>query len=273
MHGQYDINQIIDDALWLSKETGIDELSALRIVVQEWQTKSTAHLLSGFSEEETASLQDVATSNGFGTSFLGLQSSIPPATNVNNDPAVSTNHQSRLIELYLAERRYILKVCEWVLHAHIREIALATTSNAYGKHTGKGKDQSSWEAEVGRTILEADDSEGVPTPRLGKVMLDCIDALQNRVDELQKGSGYFKDEGGRVDVEEAWGENQILEAIHIMQLIFLLIDSSTEITPSNIILAWLRFTSRYGFFDQFALVSTSLQDVVAFADIVPQGVR
>ncbi len=273
VHGQYDINQIKNDALWLSKETDIDELSALRTVVQEWQTRSTAHLLNGFSDEEAASLQDVAGANGFGTSFLGLQSSIPPAATASHDTfALSINQRLRLIELYLAERRYILKVCEWLVNACVRETAFATTLRPNGGDTGKEKDRSSWLAEVGRSILKADSPVGGTIQIRRNLCLECINALQPRIDGLQQGSGYFRSDDGRDDVEEAWGENQTLEMIHIMQLLFLLIDSSTEITPSSVILAWLRFTSRYGFFDHFALVGESFPAVVTSADVVVQVV-
>ncbi|KAI9878865.1 MAG: hypothetical protein M1830_010275 [Pleopsidium flavum] len=273
IHGQYDINQVKDDALWLSKETEIDELSALRIVVQEWQTRSTAHLLNGFSAEEAASLQDVAGANGFGTSFLGLQSSIPPAVTAGHDTfALSINQQLRLIDLYLAERRYILKVCECLVYACFQEKALVTKSRGKGRDTGKEKDRSSWVAELGGSILEEDSPVGGASQRRRSLCLGCIHALQPRIDGLQQGSGYFKAEGGQDNIEEAWGKNQILEMIHIMQLIFLLVDSSTEITASSVIVAWFRFTGRYSFFDNFALVGKSPRAVVTSADVIVQAV-
>ena len=37
---EYDINKIKEDALWLSKEAQIDEVSALRIIVLEYQSRA-----------------------------------------------------------------------------------------------------------------------------------------------------------------------------------------------------------------------------------------
>lgn len=252
VHGEYDINEIKDDALWLSKETGIDELGALRIVIQEWQARPIARLLLGFSEEEAVGLQDVARVNGFGRSFLGLHSSFMPTATADRDD-FNLNQRRRLIEIYLSERRYIFKVCEWLVHACFQAKTLATTK-AKGSGTSNEKERSNWVIEAGGSILNAGPGAGGAFPTRNDRMLECIGALGARIDNLQQGSGLFKTEGGREDVEEAWFNNYVLESIHIMELVFLFIDSSSEITVSSVILAWFRFASRYAFFEQFDAV-------------------
>ena len=64
---RYDIGQIKEDTLWLSKETKIDEVSALRIAVLEWQTRPAVQLLRGNLVDEIAPL-----ANGIGGSFSGI---------------------------------------------------------------------------------------------------------------------------------------------------------------------------------------------------------
>lgn len=259
VHGEYEINEIKDDALWLSKETGIDELAALRIVIQEWQGRPAARLLVGFSEEETVGLQDVARVNGFGRSFLGLQSAFMPTASGDSDEfTLAINQRRRLIEIYLSERRYILKVCQWLVHACFQARALATTSRAKGTVTSNPQERSNWVVEVGESILNTENTTGGAAITRDDRMLECIDALQARVEDLQLGSGLFKSEGGREDVEEAWFNNYVLESTHIMGLLFLIIDSSSEITVSRVALAWFRFANRHGFFEQFDAVGNPL---------------
>ena len=254
VHGVYDIKEIKNDVLWLSEETGIDELAALRIVVQEWQSRPTARLLLGFSEEEAVGLQDVARANGLGRSFVGLQSwFMPTAAADHDDFTLATNQRRRLIEIYLSERRYILKVCEWLLHACFQERALATTSRR------KETERSKWVIEVGESISKPENAARGTSLTRNDRMLECIGALQTRIDDLQRGSGLFKSEGGREDVEEAWFNNYVLESIHIIGLLFLYIYSSSEITVSSVTLAWFRFASRYGFFEQFDAVGNPLR--------------
>ena len=254
--GHYDIEEIKDDAVWLSKETGIDELSALRVVVLEWQTRAAARLLVGFSEEEAVGLQDVARANGLGASFLGSQLSIPQAATADrNEFSLPISRQIRLIETYLAERRYILKVCEWLVCSFIEETTLATTLRTKTDGAGDANSRLSWMARAGRSILDGNGSAIGINSNKKALMLECISGLETRIDRLQQGSGYFESKGGREDFEEAWFESCILETIQIMQLLFVLSNSSTEITNSSVILAWFRFVSRYGFFEQFDVVS------------------
>ena len=259
VHGAYDINEIKDDGLWLSKETGIDELAALRIVVHEWQARPKAQLLGGFSEEEAVGLQDVARINGFGRSFLGLQSSLMPTTTADRDDFTQAiNRRRRLIEIYLSERRYVLKVCEWLVHAFFHARALATASRGKESGTSSEKERSNWAIEVGRSISNTDNAVGGASSSRDDWMLRCIHALQARIDDLQRGSGFFKTEGGREDVEEAWFNNYVQESIHIMGFLFLFVDSSSEVTVSSVTLAWFGFASRYGFFEHFEAVGKPL---------------
>jgi len=231
----------------------------LRIVVQEWQARPIARLLRGFSEEEAVGLQDVARANGFGRSFLGLHSLfVPTATAERDDFTMAVNQRRRLTEIYLSERRYILKVCERLVHACLLARRLATTSKAKGSGTSNEKERSSWVIEVGGSILNADYGAGGALTTNNDRMLECIGALRARINDLQQGSGLFKNEGGREDVEEAWFNNYVLESIHIMELMFLFIDSSSGITVSSVTLVWFRFASRYGFFEHFDTVGSPL---------------
>ncbi|KAK8214724.1 hypothetical protein M8818_002304 [Zalaria obscura] len=85
--GRYDINQVKQDAQWLSKEAGVEELAALRIVILEWQQRAAAQLLSEWSEEEKLSLRDATISAGFGTTTSRDPSEIAGAdlSEFNND--------------------------------------------------------------------------------------------------------------------------------------------------------------------------------------------
>jgi nuclear pore complex protein Nup188 len=255
--GKYDINQIKEDALWLSKESNINEVGALRVVLLEWQTRPATQLLSGFSEEEVASVRDAAGGSALGSSIFLSNSSILSVSSSQQSDATAfnsdENRRQRLLKLYLSERRYILKVSESLIRAGLSDNGFTASPMSKGK--GKEKDDTNRAGRIGRTILNARIFGG-EAGRSGKpFLIECIEALQERVTALETGSGWFKDEGGRLGPEEAWVKNQILEMIHIMQIMFLLLDAQSDITLSSVALAWLRLMSKYAFFDRFEPVS------------------
>ncbi|KAI9709828.1 MAG: hypothetical protein M1812_007620 [Candelaria pacifica] len=248
--GHYDIDQIKEDSLWLSKEVGIEEVSALRIVVLEWQTRPAARLLSGFSEEETVCVEDAAGGNLLGLSQFRPSIQTPPGQRP--DPTSFDGLDCRRLrfwEIYLSERRYILKVSEFLVSAGLHIEAAAQVD--LGSEKGKKREKSTWISRVGATILEQQkiDKGGHENP--STFLGECIENLQLQSGNLERGSGCFKDEGGRLDIEESWGQNQMAEMIHVMELIFLIVDSSATISSSTTTLSWLRFAGKYGFFDQF----------------------
>jgi nuclear pore complex protein Nup188 len=74
----YNISELKEDALWLSKEANIDEVAALRITMLEWQMRPITQLLNGASER-----------------------------NQSNEP-----RRKRLLRLHLSEELYLLKSSE-----------------------------------------------------------------------------------------------------------------------------------------------------------------
>lgn len=63
-NGDFDLAQLKDDALWLSKEVRISEISALRLVIVEWQKRPADWLLvSQFEEGGPTSVKNTANGN------------------------------------------------------------------------------------------------------------------------------------------------------------------------------------------------------------------
>ncbi len=91
-HAHYNLDQIREDALWLSQEAAISEYVALRLVVQEWQSRPVVQLLSGLTEEEAQSVQDAA-----GASILGGSIVVnAPKQNQQTDAQFDSPDQRRL---------------------------------------------------------------------------------------------------------------------------------------------------------------------------------
>ena len=269
VYGHYDVKQIREDALWLSRETSIDEVSALRIVVLEWQTSPAVQLLRGFSDEETSTLQDVAGITSLQASFLAPKSSLLAGSGTLQERSMYRFNDTdprhlRLLEIYLSERRYIFKVSEYLVYHALHADTPEEEAHSEIASSGRSAEVSGWVVEIGKSILASWNPKETAKEKevsrgSGKIFLiDAIAALESRLGSLERGSGLYKDEGTREEVEEAWSSNQILEMIHIMQIMIDLLSGSASFIRSDVVLAWFRFASRYGFMDQFELVSCLL---------------
>ncbi|KAK5171585.1 hypothetical protein LTR04_001379 [Oleoguttula sp. CCFEE 6159] len=260
-NGHYNINEIKEDALWLSKETKIDEVAALRIAILEWQRRPTAQLRSGFTEEEAISIQDVA-----GASTLDASTFMPKPTLLAAPQKVSSQDANpfsspeqrrlRLLQLYLSERLHILKVGEAVI--------VTAVADKNDPASGASSDETvvpSWIRELGRALIEshAADSSTAMKPSF---LSHGVRALQVRLDNLNNGSGWHSAEVGNLEVEDVWAQNQITEMMLIMRLLFIHIDAPSGLASSAVILAWYRFVHKYGFFSNFQPADPSQQELV-----------
>ena len=249
--GRYNITQLRDDSLWLSKETGIDEVAALRVVILEWQSRPINQLLNESSGEEQLP-DNVRTRFSLPPPSLGSRSVIS-VTSLDQGLEEIRSRRLRLLNLYLSERRYLSKTAEYLV--------LGTLCRpTVGK--GKGREKATTEAptgavqleDLGTSILVLWNLDGVRSTTGKNWYVEAIEALNVRVQNLERGSGWLQDEEPIPELEEAWSKSQILEMIHIMQIIALLADSSPKLMRADAAVAWFRFVGGYGFFEQFEMV-------------------
>ena len=252
-HAHYDIKELQEDTLWLSKETNIDEVSALRIALLEWQTRSCAQLLQGDFEEQV-SYQDGGRSASIfqpspfdpGSSFL-LKSQEKSSLIPFEETGL---RRRRLLETYLSERRCILKCSEFITFT-----ALFKPDRSSLDPEGTKREGPWWLRTVGANILSSWKLDDAAQGDRKDLILQAVDALRARLEALTRGSGWFQDEGVQEDIELAWMRNQILETIHIMQICLNLLCSSTELMESSVALSWFRLMRDCEFYDCMQLVS------------------
>jgi len=255
-HGRYEIQQIKDDSLWLSKETNIDEVAALRITVLEWQSRPAFKLL----REDLGDTAQVAGNASSQVAFAASQSSLLARSSFvgrNATPTFDTidARRERLLEVYLSERRFIVKTCEHIVFAALCD---PTSLDVKGKST----DQSGWIVKLGHDVLLAWNIHGNVRDTKKNFFIGAIEAIDLRLQSLEYSSGWLKDEGSRDGLEMAFARNQVLEMIHTMQIMLMLLESSTRVSRSDACLKWFRLMATFGFLEDLQPVCSYCYCVV-----------
>ncbi|KAI4141166.1 MAG: hypothetical protein L6R39_005486, partial [Caloplaca ligustica] len=227
--GRYDIKQIQDDSLWLSAEARIDEVAALRIAILEWQTRPAAQL------QESSLAGDIPAPSISLSAFSAARSLLSSRTLA--DGSVTSDYlkdadarRSRLLNIYLAECRYRLETCKFLVFA-----ALCKPGDGEILPIRGPGSIPKWVESVGHEILTAWDIYGVSKTTGRNIFLSGVDAL--RVQE--------------VPLQAAWCEGQILEMLAIMETMLIMFGSYARLPRSGVVNSWFRLMSDYGFFQAF----------------------
>ncbi|KAK7541224.1 nucleoporin subcomplex protein binding to Pom34-domain-containing protein [Phyllosticta citribraziliensis] len=233
----YDIKEIKADTEWLSGEANVNEIDALRIVLLEWQARPAAQLLSGFTEEETLSVQDAAGGANLGSSTFLPKSSIMAATASSigqSFAGFNTLEQRRLriLEVYTSERIHILRVGDLIARIG------AATLEEERSGTPDRRACAQWVQELGRKTFLA---QGENSIYLG------IEEVRVRLSECYAGDKWFKEQGGSVQAAELWSHCQFAEAGLLLQLIFTHADFASEPLPQVCVLSWFRLLEDFKF--------------------------
>lgn len=261
-HGPYDIKQIQDDALWLSKVTDIDEVVTLRMTVLEWQTRPAHRLLMCDAYDDYQDYINTVGINRLTSSVSNPQFSVAAGNlRPKEDNAKffedSRGRRQRLLHIYLSERRYLIRTCDFIMSAALIEAFTQSSSLLSHQPKGKSPDFPAWLPEVGNRILAIWNLDGFPENSDKHLTINAVDALRLRLKTLQKGSGWSRHEPLLEQIEQVWEKSQILEIIHIMQLLLTLLMTSSKLTRSDTLLAWFTLMEEHAFFEDFEIVGES----------------
>ncbi|EFW13830.1 hypothetical protein D8B26_005985 [Coccidioides posadasii str. Silveira] len=247
LRARCNFNDIEGDALWLSKKTLIDEVSALRLAVQEWQSRPELDLLNQFSEEEVASLQSVVSVGQLSHQAGGTQAleflKGPIRKGQATESLSEDERRLKLFRLYLVEKQNIIKVALYVLSVSLH----GRLPGTYRRFQGGAGDRSSQQCtkldELGASIFPRQNDGSLDKP--GLTIQACIEAIQSCLSKMNGGSDWLSPEA-----EYAQQLSIIEDVVQIMQILFLQLQESENIPSAEVLLSWLHLIVTYDFFDQ-----------------------
>ncbi|KAL6711483.1 hypothetical protein ACN47E_004417 [Coniothyrium glycines] len=258
-NGHYDIEEIKANSLWLSRQAHISEYAALQLVVEEWQGRPTAQLLSGLTEEEALSVQEAAGIASLGASTFMPNSSILTTPRSSQNTTITAEHQRRLriIDVYHSTCACILRVSQllisWGSASQLR------SQTIYGKDyatPGAG-----WIEKIGQTVIEQQNG-GAKIPSGSKALEQCLLAVQKRCDNLGA-YAWDVDESISEAASERWVVAQTSELLHTLHLALIHADLVTKgFVQAATIEDWLQTLSSQGFFRDFSAVTPRQEPLV-----------
>lgn len=263
-YGRYDVEEIKSDALCLSKEANIDELSALRIVLLEWQTRPASQLLHGFADEEITSLHDAAGISNFRSTIGGSQiaDTLASIDARKANPKLfgcTKAKKTRIVETYISERLNLLKVSHQLMSAAAWYKNLGRSKLHEEDPSKYEKPDMSWLERLALPIWDM--SHGKPGS-VDKLLQGCIKFIEEKIGTLDRGSGFFKDDGGDLEIEALWSKSGLTEIIHMMQIMILHVQASPKITTTSVLTSWLQLMARYDYLECLHPMSDLLGDLL-----------
>lgn len=261
----YNLDEIKSDALWLSEHAGIDEVTALRITVLEWQSRPNARLLGRFSAEEATSLQDATSVDSFRVSLAGPQvmDILKKTTTGGADSAEFSSEKARRLRLrhiYLSERSHILKTARKLLSLSLRDKIPSDAGRIPVPSRGKETEREHGLRRLGETIFKNNTSED----ESNRFLEDCVKAVQTRIADFQSGGGWLSAAESDAETEATWRTTLIDEIAHIMQIMFLQLQSSDTIPTGALLLSWLRLMADCSFLESLSIVSAAAEGVLFY---------
>ncbi|KAL8767993.1 MAG: hypothetical protein Q9209_005664 [Squamulea sp. 1 TL-2023] len=258
-HGRFDIKQIQNDTLWLSAKAAIDEVTALRIVILEWQTRPAFQLQNSNAADALPSF--VGSING--STFQPALSAVrwTPGQLSNDAITADSTHseearRKRLFSIYLVERRYRIKTCSYLVsNAH------AEPDNGRTKPNQPSCALPHWAKEIGHDILNSWDVPGFFKKTGKNVLGSGIGVLRARIKDLEEGCSWFSggDLQGLAEVE--WYQNQILDMVAILDIILNVLATQARLPQAGLVLSWFTLMNNYGFFEVFEPPLRELYDI------------
>ncbi|TKA73217.1 hypothetical protein B0A55_07778 [Friedmanniomyces simplex] len=110
--GDYDLEQLKKDALWLAQTVKVEEEAALRIAIVEWQERDKDQLVSSTVRPVESSLQggSMLGASALGRSTAVFAASVGAPARTGSDGGREQIRRDRVLELYLEERQAVLSI-------------------------------------------------------------------------------------------------------------------------------------------------------------------
>ena len=254
-NGDYDLDELKKDAVWLSEQVGVEELAALRVAIVEWQQRAEDQLMVAATGNSGAAAM---VSRDLGASALGRSTlSFTASTNGNAAPALDCGREevrrSRLLQLFLEEKNCILRIgTELVNRIAIKDLEAKTARNWIDDLAGRIVDDQC-------STQDASEHETFCTS-----CMEIVEGMIVRVDDASKRPSAFKSDELNQVVYIAATFRDMTNALRLLLANLYMLQG---VPGLDVVSTWFKLMSRVNFFQSLS-PTAALPDPSALQSLV-----
>ena len=244
-NGDYDLDELKKDALWLSKEVNVEELVALRVVILEWQQRAQDQLMAAVVNNGGA---HIAAQTDLSASTLAASTSrFAASANGAKKPAIdfgTENIRRHLqLQLFLEEKTHILKIStELVNQVAARDLNITSCKwiNALAERVTADQCRTN-DATTHDTFLGS--------------CIDTIDSMLNPLFDPSKCRQIFKSDDSKAIMLEAATFADITSVMRLLLANLCILEGFVD---HSTVFSWFKLMAKMKFF-QNVIPSPALQ--------------
>ena len=224
----------------------------MRIAVLEYQRRGTAQLL----DESVETFTESRSYNGFASRTTNATSSLSK----NAAPGhflsafnTDTRRRSRLLQLYLEERLYILRV----VHLLLSSVPTSTTPTSKGNNLNTATTEPPWKKDLCQRIRGSWGVLNETQQKKSTWVEKAVAALLSKLEALYEGNNSLDDNVRKAELQIFWCQIHVLEMVQISYILLECIKSTPRIPRSHLISSWYGFMKQCSFFESSDLVCKS----------------
>jgi nuclear pore complex protein Nup188 len=225
---EIDLDELKEDAKWLSKELQIEELSALRLAVLERQTRASVSLVAG---------RPTVLHNSNGDE--GKNSELASPKNAVNQKS----RRAALLNIFLVERSHALKLC-----AHLVARYAVSKGRGLGSRPGAVSDRAAppvWIDDLGHDLasrLFAGNPINAVANRCAAIVIS-IESAFSTVEDISTWPKAIIDN----ELQESFVRAQLFDIIGLLQLLLACLYSLPGAPPHPLVRMWFSLMKKLEF--------------------------
>ena len=254
--GDYNIEQIKADTQWLSENSKIDEISALRIVVLDWQQSpfdSYASYFASGQQNEAGSNKSLASSIAYPYPDLDNEGWLPALKPSANFAVSNDLRHSRQSYLFENEKSYILRVAIVLMSVALSSNVFSSAADSINQ-PGIVARLPDWLLKTATEILNENIYGSIHNTGY-QATIKLMEAFKSRLKRLIEGNNLPFHDKEHSQLASKWRMQKVTDLLDIIQLIIAHLELAEDIPTANLVDTWFKICCDYEFFSSNIVVS------------------